>query len=158
MNDHLELTLRRSLSLADIAAHSDVQQDCPLSHRPESGRDVPPHDWPPVDPPEIPPATTAFILIPGKFILYRSPAKIADVSVHHTVLVAILGIEMTPMQAGMIRRFSVPALTNIDLSFIRPLEGLARQEPERRPDPRGRWHCKHCGQAATGSIKALAGY
>ena len=56
----------------------------------------------------------------------------------------------------MVRRLGVPALANVDLAFVRPLEGLRGKQPEGRPDTRRRGDGQHARDAATRPVEALA--
>jgi len=142
MNDHVVAPILRDLTGAHVAAHSHIEKHVPVPHGPRSRRDKGLHDSLPIDPPEHPPLTgCAAGLVPSEVEAHRTGVHIRDGGAHGTVLERL--VVEAPMQTRLVLVVGVPRFGHIGLAVSRPHEGLARQQPECRPDAVGAGQRQH---------------
>lgn len=72
------------------------------------------------------------------------------------MLVVVLSIVVTPMQARVERHVTVPRFYDVDLAFVGPLERFRGKHPEGRPDSSRAWRCRMHNEAATLSTQQCA--
>ena len=58
-----------------------------------------------------------------------------DVRATDKMLSRILSVIEPPVETRVVLAVAIPALGNVDLTFMRPYKRLAGQEPECRPNP-----------------------
>ena len=136
---HIVVTIFGQYTLADVAPHGDINQYPKVLHAPDALRYARLLHRPPIDIPYHAPSPVGdtFLFYPCKPVCVRPMRQVVQWRSNDLVLVMIFGIVVTPMQARVIDALALPALADIHLAIVRPLERILGQQPICRPHALG---------------------
>jgi hypothetical protein len=150
-HNHVVVAVFGQLALAHISAHGDINENPVVLHPSCTWRNIALHDGSAIDIPDhaASPVWYAVFFDPGETKRMRLARHVVERCLGHAVLIPVLPIVVTPMQARVIDAVAIPALEDVDFAVVGPLEGVLWQQPIRGPDALG-----HGGQDGGRDIAA----